>query len=268
VPITEWAVREVCEQMVRWSDNGHPPMPVSVNISGRHIQRANLVEPVQAALHGFKLDPRLLELELTETVLMHNLSATLPLLQALKDLGVSISVDDFGTGYSSLSYLKRLPIDTLKIDRSFVRELETSTDSAAIVAAIIAMSKSLKLRVVAEGVETQGQMTRLFDQGCQLMQGFLFSPAVPGDDFPSMLKPSAAQSHWRIDFGPRTRGRSPESNDGPDGHSNGQHFGALEPEFVGPPRPSAQGRETEEASEPNQKDRALKWANRFIGREG
>ena len=208
VPITEWAVREVCEQMVRWSDQGHPPVPVSVNISGRHIQRANLIEPVQAALHGFKLDPRLLELELTETVLMHNLSATLPLLQSLKDLGVSISVDDFGTGYSSLSYLKRLPIDTLKIDRSFVRELETSSDNAAIVAAIIAMSKSLKLRVVAEGVETQGQMTRLFDQGCQLMQGFLFSPAVPGDDFPSMLKASASQSHWRIDFGPRARNKT------------------------------------------------------------
>ena len=271
VPITEWAVREVCEQMVRWSDQGHPPIPVSVNISGRHIQRANLVEPVQAALHGFKLDPRLLELELTETVLMHNLSATLPLLQALKDLGVSISVDDFGTGYSSLSYLKRLPIDTLKIDRSFVRELETSADNAAIVAAIIAMSKSLKLRVVAEGVETQGQMTRLFDQGCQLMQGFLFSPAVPGDDFPSMLKASAGQSHWRIDFGPRTRNKSAgdATRDAADGHSNGQHFGALEPEIVGPPRPSAQPQRDAEqtAEQPSQKDRALRWANRFIGRD-
>ena len=273
VPITEWAVREVCEQLVRWSDQGHPPIPVSVNISGRHIQRANLVEPVQAALIGFKLDPRLLELELTETVLMHNLSATLPLLQALKDLGVSISIDDFGTGYSSLSYLKRLPIDTLKIDRSFVRELETSSDNAAIVGAIIAMSKSLKLRVVAEGVETQGQMTRLFDQGCQLMQGFLFSPAVPGDDFPSMLKASTSQSHWRIDFGPRARNKSPgDERDSVDTHSNGQHFGALESEMVGPPRPSPQQQSTPRDAEPsgeqpNQKDRALRWANRFIGRD-
>jgi len=271
VPITEWAVREVCEQMVRWADQGHPLVPVSVNISGRHIQRANLIEPVQAALHGFKLDPRLLELELTETVLMHNLSATLPLLQALKDLGVSISVDDFGTGYSSLSYLKRLPIDTLKIDRSFVRELETSSDNAAIVAAIIAMSKSLKLKVVAEGVETQGQMTRLFDQGCQLMQGFLFSPAVPGDDFPAMLKASASQSHWRIDFGPRAHNKG-AVQEASDEHANGQHFGALETEMVGPPRPSAQPqsaeRDAEHVSEqPNQKDRALRWANRFIGRD-
>ena len=171
VPITEWAVREVCKQMVAWAEDGMPPMPVSINISGRHIQRANLVEPVQAALAGFRLDARLLELELTETVLMQNLGHALPLLQALKELGVAISVDDFGTGYSSLSYLKKLPIDTLKIDRSFVRELETSGDNAAIVAAIIAMSKSLKLRVVAEGVETQGQMTRLFRPGLPVDAG-------------------------------------------------------------------------------------------------
>ena len=191
------------------------------------------------------------------------------MLQALKDLGVSISVDDFGTGYSSLSYLKRLPIDTLKIDRSFVRELETSSDNAAIVAAIIAMSKSLKLRVVAEGVETQGQMTRLFDQGCQLMQGFLFSPAVPGDDFPSMLKASPAS---RIGASISVRARATRAADdtqaGPDGHSNGQHFGALEPEVVGPPRPGGQpvsaGREAElPVEQPNQKDRAMRWANQI-----
>jgi EAL domain-containing protein (putative c-di-GMP-specific phosphodiesterase class I) len=273
VPITEWAVREVCEQMMRWSAAGMPPLPVSVNISGRHIQRANLVEPVQAALRGVSLDPHLLELELTETVLMHNLGATLPLLQALKDLGVSISVDDFGTGYSSLSYLKRLPIDTLKIDRSFVRELETSSDSAAIVAAIIAMSKSLKLRVVAEGVETQGQMTRLFDQGCQLMQGFLFSPAVPGDDFPAMMKASMGQTHWRVSFGPRRGTTPPDAEAGL--HSNGQHFGALEKELVGPPKPAtlvspppSMSQGAQEPGDGTQRDRAVRWANRFIGRDG
>jgi PAS domain S-box-containing protein len=273
VPITEWAVREVCEQMMRWSAAGMPPLPVSVNISGRHIQRANLVEPVQAALRGVSLDPHLLELELTETVLMHNLGATLPLLQALKDLGVSISVDDFGTGYSSLSYLKRLPIDTLKIDRSFVRELETSSDSAAIVAAIIAMSKSLKLRVVAEGVETQGQMTRLFDQGCQLMQGFLFSPAVPGDDFPAMMKASMGQTHWRVSFGPRRGVTPPDAAAGL--HSNGQHFGALEKELVGPPKPAtlvspppSMSQGAQEPGDGTQRDRAVRWANRFIGRDG
>ncbi len=272
VPITEWAVREVCKQMVAWAEDGMPPMPVSINISGRHIQRANLVEPVQAALAGFRLDARLLELELTETVLMQNLGHALPLLQALKELGVAISVDDFGTGYSSLSYLKKLPIDTLKIDRSFVRELETSGDNAAIVAAIIAMSKSLKLRVVAEGVETQGQMTRLFDQGCQLMQGFLFSPAVPGGDFHGLIRNAAGRQHWRVNFGPRRAATTPP--EAIDEHSNGRHHGTIESEFVGPPRPPAEApRETLRAVVDNgehggQRDRALKWATRFIGRDG
>ena len=196
VPITEWAVREVCQQLARWSDAGMAPVPVSVNISGRHLQHANLLEPVEAALRGVRLDPGLLELELTEAVLMHDFNATLPLLQALKQLGVSISVDDFGTGFSSLAHLTRLPIDTLKIDRSFVHEFETRPESAAIVAAIMAMSKSLKLRVVAEGVETRGQMARLFDQGCHLMQGFLFSPAVPGEDFPALMKGERGATHW------------------------------------------------------------------------
>ena len=276
VPITEWAVREVCKQMVAWSEDGMPPMPVSINISGRHIQRANLVEPVQAALAGFRLDARLLELELTETVLMQNLGHALPLLQALKELGVAISVDDFGTGYSSLSYLKKLPIDTLKIDRSFVRELETSADNAAIVAAIIAMSKSLKLRVVAEGVETQGQMMRLFDQGCLLMQGFLFSPAVPGSDFHGLIRNAAGRRHWRVNIGPRRGVTGPEG--ALDEHSSGRHHGRIENEFIGPPRPALEQQETLRAvgetgeggrsGQGGQRDRALKWATRFIGRDG
>jgi PAS domain S-box-containing protein len=271
VPITEWAVREVCKQMVAWAEEGVPPMPVSINISGRHIQRANLVEPVQAALSGFRLDARLLELELTETVLMQNLGHALPLLQALKELGVAISVDDFGTGYSSLSYLKKLPIDTLKIDRSFVRELETSGDNAAIVAAIIAMSKSLKLRVVAEGVETQGQMTRLFDQGCQLMQGFLFSPAVPGSDFHALIRNSVGRPHWRVNFGPRRGVTGPAMP--VDEHSNGRHHGKIANDFVGPPRPPEEASGTlravaQDSDGSGQRDRALKWATRFIGRDG
>jgi PAS domain S-box-containing protein len=272
VPITEWAVREVCKQMVAWAEDGMLPLPVSINISGRHIQRANLVEPVQSALAGFRLDAHLLELELTETVLMQNLGHALPLLQALKELGVAISVDDFGTGYSSLSYLKKLPIDTLKIDRSFVRELETSGDNAAIVAAIIAMSKSLKLRVVAEGVETQGQMTRLFDQGCQLMQGFLFSPAVPGQDFHALIRNSVGRPHWRVNFGPRRGVTGPAA--APDEHASGRLQGPIETAFVGPPRPAVEApgetlRSVNEAGDNGgQRDRALKWATRFIGRDG
>jgi PAS domain S-box-containing protein len=175
VPITEWAIEEVCRHIAEWNRAGVPPIPVSVNISSRHVQRANVIEPIKAALRAHGQPADRLELELTETVLMQNIEAALPLLQALKALGVSISIDDFGTGYSSLSYLKRLPIDTLKIDRSFVSELESSPDSAAIVAAIIAMSRSMRLRVVAEGVESAVQMQRLHGQGCVLMQGFLFA---------------------------------------------------------------------------------------------
>jgi diguanylate cyclase (GGDEF)-like protein/PAS domain S-box-containing protein len=198
VPITEWAIAEVCRQIARWRDAGIAPVPVSVNISSRHVQRADLVAPVARALEASGLSAALLELELTETVLMHNLSAALPLLQALKQLGVSISIDDFGTGYSSLAYLKRLPIDTLKIDRSFVRELESSGDNAAIVAAIIAMARSLKLRVVAEGVETRAQMQALLAEGCHLMQGWLFARALPADDMAALLRDGGRDPGWPV----------------------------------------------------------------------
>jgi PAS domain S-box-containing protein len=199
VPITEWAIDEVCRRLVAWSEAGVRPVPVSINISSRHIQRASLIEPVQRALATSALPADLIELELTETVLMQNIEQALPLLQALKRLGVSISIDDFGTGYSSLSYLKRLPIDTLKIDRSFVRELESSDDNAAIVTAIIAMGRSLHLRVIAEGVETRYQMRRLHEQGCRLMQGWLFAKAVDADAFLELLRTRGAGSDWRHD---------------------------------------------------------------------
>jgi EAL domain-containing protein (putative c-di-GMP-specific phosphodiesterase class I) len=200
VTITEWALAEVCRQMAAWDAQGLPPVPVSVNISSRHVQRANVMVPVERELAAWGLPAERLELELTETVLMQNIDAGLPLLRALKDLGVSVSIDDFGTGYSSLSYLKRLPIDTLKIDRSFVRELGASADGEAIVAAIIAMSRSLKLRVVAEGVETDAQMRWLHAQGCDLMQGYLFARPVPAEQFAALLGAApAGDARWRVD---------------------------------------------------------------------
>jgi PAS domain S-box-containing protein len=202
VPITEWAIDEVCRQLLAWREAGVAPVPVSINISSRHVQRADLTEPVARALATSGLPAHLLELELTETVLMRNLEAALPLLQALKKLGVSIAIDDFGTGYSSLAYLKRLPIDTLKIDRSFVRELESSDDDAAIVAAIIALGRSLDIQVVAEGVETRGQVARLMAQGCTLMQGWLFAPAVDGAAFLELLRARAGASDWRAGASP------------------------------------------------------------------
>jgi len=197
VPITEWALREVCRQLKRWSDERMPPVPVSVNISGRNLQRSTLPEAVRTALREVRLDPRLLELELTESVLMQDGNATLPLLRALKAIGVSVAVDDFATAGSSLTALTRLPIDTLKIDRSFVHDFEEGRESAAIISAIIALGRGLKLRTVAEGVETQGQMERLVEQGCHVMQGFLFSPAVPGEDFPALVRAAGNDTHWR-----------------------------------------------------------------------
>ncbi|HUN91724.1 MAG TPA: EAL domain-containing protein [Burkholderiaceae bacterium] len=187
VPITEWAIGEACAQLDDWVRHGARDVSVAVNISSRHMQRGKLDQSVRAALAQYAIAPGMLELELTETVLMHNLDAAQQLLQRLKQLGVSISIDDFGTGYSSLAYLRRLPIDTLKIDRTFVRDLETSPDSQAIVAAIIALCNSLKLRPVAEGVESEGQRARLLEQGCRTMQGFLFARPLPADEFRRLL---------------------------------------------------------------------------------
>ena len=196
VPITEWALGEACGQLAAWDRAGLRRIPVSVNISGRHLQRGNLSAPVKECLQAHRIPPGLLELEITETAMMRNLDIVLPQLRVLKALGVALSIDDFGTGYSSLAYLKRLPIDTLKIDRSFVGELETSRESAALVAAILAMGLGLRLDVVAEGVETPAQLQRLADSGCRLMQGFLFSRPVSADQFAQLLA-QGAQSHWR-----------------------------------------------------------------------
>lgn len=216
VPITEWAVREVCRQLRAWRSQGVAPVPVAVNVSGRHLQRANLTDPVRAALAEFGVPAGWLELELTETVLMQNLEAGLPLLHSLKELGVRLAVDDFGTGYSSLAYLKRLPLHALKVDRSFVREIEGSADSAAIVAAIIAMAESLRLDVVAEGVETRSQMRLLHAQGCSLMQGFHFSAAVTAEAFAELLAGPAMRSDWiaplRIVPGAPIKAASPSSH--------------------------------------------------------
>jgi PAS domain S-box-containing protein len=265
VPITEWAIAEVCRQLVEWERTGVKLVPVSINISSRHVQRANLVEPVHRALQQSRLPAGLLELELTETVLMHNLVAALPLLKSLKHLGVSISIDDFGTGYSSLAYLKRLPIDILKIDGSFVRELETSADSAAIVAAIIAMSKSLKMRVVAEGVETEGQMRRLFEQGCQLMQGWFFARAAPASELLRLLIEHSGQREWQVSFdtAPAAGTKAVRHE-----HSNGTHFGVAREPAADPMPPAAPAAAPAATHAPDaHRDRARRWAGRFVGRD-
>ncbi len=187
VPIGQWVLHEACRQAQAWIDAGLPPLPVAVNISAAEFQGRDFVEGVRATLARTQLDPRYLELELTESVLMQDAGTTAASLIALKALGLRLAIDDFGTGYSSLSYLRQFPIDTLKIDQSFVREITAGSRDDTIVGAIISMGKSLKQRVIAEGVETGEQFAFLRRQHCGEGQGFHFSRPVSADDFAALL---------------------------------------------------------------------------------
>jgi diguanylate cyclase (GGDEF)-like protein len=178
VPIGEWVLNTACRQNKQWQNMGLPPVRIAVNISSPHFRQDRLLEAVTLSLNETQLDASHLELEVTESLLMQNVESTIALLEKLKNMGVKLSIDDFGTGYSSLNYLQRFPIDSLKIDRSFVKDLAENPDDAAITRAIIAMAQSLGLNVVAEGVETEKQMEMLQSQGCHEMQGFLFSQPV------------------------------------------------------------------------------------------
>jgi diguanylate cyclase (GGDEF)-like protein len=183
VPIGRWVLAEACRQAVAWQRAGLPPLRIAVNVSAVELRAKGFVEGVGAVLRISGLEPRWLELELTETFLMLDSAATGPVLQALKDLGVHLALDDFGTGYSSLSYMRRYPLDTLKIDHSFVRNLTTDADDASIVSAVINMGHSLHMLVVAEGVETTEQAAVLRAQACPQAQGYYFSQPVLADDF-------------------------------------------------------------------------------------
>jgi diguanylate cyclase (GGDEF)-like protein len=186
--IGEWVLRQACSQMRAWLDSGLPPLRVSVNLSAKQFRHGDLTAVVCSALEDAQLQPGYLELELTESSIMHDSEASAATLQLLSTMGVHISIDDFGTGYSSLSYLWRLPLDKLKIDRSFVRELLSNPDDVAIVKAIISLAHSLRLGVVAEGVETLEQLEHLRELGCDQYQGFYCSPAVPPDAFVALIK--------------------------------------------------------------------------------
>ncbi|MGE5476669.1 MAG: putative bifunctional diguanylate cyclase/phosphodiesterase [Bacteroidales bacterium] len=178
VPIGEWVLREACRQNKTWQDQGLPPVVMAVNLSAVQFRQNDLVAMVRAILEDTGLDPRWLELEVTESVLMHDIDRVIAILHDLKGLGVNLSIDDFGTGYSSLNYLKRFPIDKIKIDQSFVRDVERSSDDAAIVQAVIAIANRMGMRAIAEGVETGDHFDCLHSFGCDEVQGFLFSPAV------------------------------------------------------------------------------------------
>ena len=186
VPLGEWALRSGCQQLMAWSEHLTVPITMSVNLSMRQFQCPQLVGLINTVLEETGLDPRLLVLELTESCVMENLDATVQKLLQLKRLGVKLAIDDFGTGYSSLSYLGQLPIDELKIDQSFVRQINCDRSAMLISSSIISMARSLDLKIVAEGIETQGQLDFLKNAGCHVGQGFFYSKPLT----------SAAMAHW------------------------------------------------------------------------
>jgi len=186
-PLGEWVLREACARGRAWDEAGYPPLQVAVNCSAQQFRRESFVETVHRTLGETGFPAARLELELTESVILERSEEVIACFRALDDMGVGISIDDFGTGYSSLSYLKRLAIHQLKIDQSFVRDISSDPEDAAIVSAIIAIAHSLGLQVVAEGVETAEQLAFLRSLGCDMAQGYLFSKPLPADEFAHLL---------------------------------------------------------------------------------
>ncbi|MCK9363785.1 MAG: EAL domain-containing protein [Syntrophales bacterium] len=188
IPIGEFVIRTVCGQIKTWQEAGYKQVNIALNISGRQFDQPNLIEIVKEALQDTLISPQCLELEITESVIMRNPEKAIQILTELNALGIGISIDDFGTGYSSLSYLKRLPLDYLKIDQSFVKGLASDSRDQAIVRAIIAMAHSLNLKTIAEGVETKEQLSFLQEHGCDEIQGYLFSRPLPAEEIPGILR--------------------------------------------------------------------------------
>ena len=185
--IGDFVMRAACNQIRSWQNRGMGRLRIAVNISARHFQQKNFLDRLVDILGETRLDPTCLELELTETSIMESTEAAVKLLTQIRKLGVKVSIDDFGTGYSSLSYLKSLPIDTVKLDRSFVKGATTDPDDAALVMAIITLAHNLKLKVIAEGVETEEQVVFLRLLRCDEAQGFLYSKPMPPEAFESSV---------------------------------------------------------------------------------
>ncbi|HTT11295.1 MAG TPA: EAL domain-containing protein [Burkholderiaceae bacterium] len=192
IGIGKWVLRTACTQLMAWQRAGLPTVRVAVNLSPRQLSDPNLIADVRAVLDETGMTPELLELEVTESSVMHHIERAVQVLTALKAMGVRLAIDDFGTGYSSLAQLKRFPIDTLKVDRSFIREIPDDPEDRAIAEAIIAMGRTLSLTVIAEGVETPAQQEFLRKHGCDQMQGFHFSKPIPAHEFAALLRQHAA----------------------------------------------------------------------------
>jgi diguanylate cyclase (GGDEF)-like protein len=187
VPIGKWVLETACAQNVTWQKQGLPPMRIAINLSPRQFSDDNLLNDIREALDGSGLSPELLEIEITESMVMQNVDRALRVLSELKRMGIHLAIDDFGTGYSSMSLIKLFPIDTIKVDQSFVRHLSTNADDRAITEAIIALGKALQLRIIAEGVETEEQETFLREHDCDEIQGYLFSEPVPANEFQTFV---------------------------------------------------------------------------------
>jgi EAL domain-containing protein (putative c-di-GMP-specific phosphodiesterase class I) len=190
--IGRWTLQQVCRDLSMWRNQGLNVPSIAVNVSGREFMRPDILFRISETVEAARLSPSLFELELTEGVLMRDAEAGRRSLLALKEFGFALAMDDFGTGYCSLNYLKRFPLDTLKIDRSFVADIGTDPGDAAIVRAIIALGHNLNLKIVAEGVTTPEQLRFLRAEGCDSVQGFLMSPAVTAAAFAGLLRTAAA----------------------------------------------------------------------------
>jgi EAL domain-containing protein (putative c-di-GMP-specific phosphodiesterase class I) len=192
LPIGQWVLETACRQLKAWQQNALTRhLVLSVNVSAKQFRQLDFVAQIHALVQHHAIDPLLLKLEITESMLLGNIENTIAAMNSLKEIGVQFALDDFGTGYSSLQYLKRLPLDQIKIDQSFVRDLAFDSDDQAIVSTIIAMAKSLGMSVIAEGVETQEQRQYLLQQGCTHYQGYLFGQPVALEQFEQLLKESA-----------------------------------------------------------------------------
>ena len=183
IHLGNWMLEEVMKQIVLWKESGLNPKKVSINLSGKQILQKNLVDDIKKLLSKTSCKAEWIELEVTEGFVLKNPEVAIENLSNLRDMGIDIAIDDFGTGYSSLSYLKKLPLTKLKIDQSFVRDIETDMDDKAIVKSIIALSKGLNLLTIAEGVESESQKEFLIKEGCDEMQGYLYSRPIPAQEY-------------------------------------------------------------------------------------